>query len=113
LDHLRHDTGYSSVLWISEWPSIDATPSFLHALIFAPGIRRSLCVVARPLGPAQALREIRKEKVDYITDREQDPGGLLGTRRAMCSIWGVMLAMILPRSLPSPRPGCRMGVSCR
>lgn len=70
-DYLRHDTGFSSVLWISEWPSIDAAPSFLHALIFAPGIRRSLSLVARPLGAAQALREIRKEKVDYITDREQ------------------------------------------
>ena len=70
-DYLRHDTGYSTVLWISEWPSIDAAPPFLHALIFAPGIRRSLSLIARPLGAAQALREIRKEKVDYITDREQ------------------------------------------
>lgn len=70
-DHLRHDTGYSTVLWISQWPSIETGPSFLHALIFDPGIRRSLCLIARPLGPGQALREIRKEKVDYITDRQQ------------------------------------------
>jgi len=42
-----------------------------------------------------------------------DPGGLLVTRRAMCSIRGVMVVMILPRLLPSPRSGRRLGVSCR
>ena len=31
-----------------------------------------------------------------------DPGGLFVTRRAMCSIRGVMLDMILPRPAPSP-----------
>jgi hypothetical protein len=70
-DHLRHDSGYSCVLWISDWPSAEVAPSFLHALIFAPQIRRSLSLIARPLGSAEAIRQIRKEKVDYLTDRYQ------------------------------------------
>jgi len=33
---LHHDSGYSTVLWISQWPRIEVAPHFLHALIFAP-----------------------------------------------------------------------------
>ena len=66
--YLRHDSGYSAVLWISEWPRIDVAPHFLHALIFAPDIRKSLSLIARPLGTAEALRALRKEKTEAITD---------------------------------------------
>jgi hypothetical protein len=70
-DHLRHDSGYSSVLWISEWPRIEVAPSFLHALIFEQGVRKSLSIVATPMSTAQAMRDIRKEKVEYVTDAAQ------------------------------------------
>ena len=70
-DHLRHDSGVSSVLWLSEWPRIEVPPHFLHALVFTPGVRRTLSIVARPLGSAEALRQIRREKVEYVTDAEQ------------------------------------------
>jgi hypothetical protein len=65
---LHHDSGYSTVLWISQWPRIEVAPHFLHALIFAPDIRKSLCLLARPLGTAEALRALRKEKTEAITD---------------------------------------------
>lgn len=71
-DHLRHDSGYSAVLWISEWPRIDVAPHFLHALVFLPDVRKSLSIVAKPLGTAEALRAIRKEKVDYLTEAQQN-----------------------------------------
>lgn len=67
-DYLRHDSGYSTVLWISEWPRIDVAPDFLHSVIFAPGVRRSLCIIARPLSTQMALRQIRKEKTEAIAD---------------------------------------------
>jgi len=70
-DHLRHDAAFSTVLWISEWPRIDSHPSFLHPLIFEQGVRKSLSIVARPLGTSEALRSIRKEKVEYITEQQQ------------------------------------------
>lgn len=66
--YVRHDSGYSSVLWISEWPRIEVAPHFLHALVFAPDIRKSLSLIARPLGTAEALRALRKEKTEAITD---------------------------------------------
>jgi hypothetical protein len=70
-DHLRHDSGYSTVLWISDWPAADVPPSFLHSLIFTAGVRRTLSIIARPLGAQEAMRQIRKEKVDYLTDARQ------------------------------------------
>jgi hypothetical protein len=66
--YLHHDSGYSTVLWISEWPRIEVAPHFLHALIFAPDIRKSLSLLARPLGTVEALRALRKEKTEAITD---------------------------------------------
>jgi hypothetical protein len=56
------------VLWISEWPRIEVAAHFLHALVFAPDIRKSLSLVARPIGTAEALRALRKEKTEAITD---------------------------------------------
>jgi len=69
--YLRHDSGFSTVLWISEWPRLDVSPNFLHSVVFAQGVRRSLSLVAHPLGANQALRQIRKEKTEAITDSAQ------------------------------------------
>lgn len=71
-DHLRHDSGFSAVLWISEWPRIDVAPHFLHSLVFLPGIRKSISMVAKPLATGDALRAIRKEKVEYLTEAQQN-----------------------------------------
>jgi len=67
---LRHDSGYSTVIWISEWPRVEVAPHFLHALIFAPDIRKSLSLLARPLGTADALKALRKEKTEAVTDAQ-------------------------------------------
>lgn len=65
------DTSASAVLWISEWPRSDAFPNFLHPLVLAPGVRRSLSLIARPIPVAEARREIRRQKVNYISDADQ------------------------------------------
>jgi hypothetical protein len=70
-DCLRHDSAWSSVLWISEWPRIDVPPDFLHPVIFAPGVRRTLSVIARPRPSEEALRQIRKEKTEAVADQAQ------------------------------------------
>lgn len=70
-DHLRHDTGCSAVLWISEWPRVEVPSFFLHALVFQPGIRKTLSITATPLTTAQAMRDIRKAKVESLTDSAQ------------------------------------------
>jgi hypothetical protein len=70
-DHLRHDSGFSAVLWVSQWPRIDVPPHFLHALAFAPGVRKTISITATPLSTAAAMRDIRKAKVEYLTDAAQ------------------------------------------
>jgi hypothetical protein len=70
-DHLRHDSAFSAVLWISEWPRIDVPPHFLHALAFAPGVRKTISITVTPLSTTAAMRDIRKAKVEYLTDAAQ------------------------------------------
>src|ERR1035437_5755814 len=70
-EYLRHDSAFSAVLWISEWPRIDVPPDFLHHLIFAPDVRRTLSMVARPLPTDDALRQIRKEKTEAVAAAAQ------------------------------------------
>ena len=69
--YLRHDSGFSTVLWISEWPRQNVAPNFLHPVLFAQGVRRSLSLVAHPLGANEALKQIRKEKTEAVTDSAQ------------------------------------------
>jgi hypothetical protein len=70
-DHMRHDSAWSSVMWISEWPRIDVPPDFLYPLIFAPGVRKTLSILARPLSSEVALRQLRKEKTEAAADQNQ------------------------------------------
>jgi hypothetical protein len=70
-DHLRHDTGYSAVLWVRDWPRTEAPTFFLHALLFQPGIRKTISLTLEPLSVEQAMRDIRKAKVEYVTDAAQ------------------------------------------
>jgi Putative type VII ESX secretion system translocon, EccE len=67
-DCLRHDSGWSAVLWIAEWPRVEVPAHFLHGLVFVPEVRRSICLIARPLGGAEAVRQIRREKTEMLTD---------------------------------------------
>ena len=70
-DRLRHDSAWSQVLWVSEWPRITVPADFLHPLIFAPGVRRRLSLFARPLATDVALRQIRREKTGAVADSAQ------------------------------------------
>ncbi len=70
-DHLQHDTACSAVLWISEWPRVDAPTFFLHSLIFQPDIRKTVSLALEPIPVDTAIREIRKAKVEYLTDAAQ------------------------------------------
>jgi hypothetical protein len=70
-DCLRHDSAWSTVLWIAEWPRIDVPPDFLHPIVFAPGVRRTLSLTARPRPSDEALRQIRKEKTEAVADQAQ------------------------------------------
>ncbi|MDQ0375951.1 SCO6880 family protein [Cellulomonas humilata] len=68
LDHLRTDAGLHVVYWISEWPRADVHPGFLSPLLLAAGVRRTMSIVAQPLTTAEAMRAVRKARVEYQTD---------------------------------------------
>ena len=69
--HVRHDTGHSAVLWVSEWPRVAAPPHFLHSLVFQPGIRKTISMTYEPIPADEAIRDIRRAKVEYATDAAQ------------------------------------------
>ncbi|HEY1713108.1 MAG TPA: SCO6880 family protein [Solirubrobacteraceae bacterium] len=70
-DRIHHDSGWSRVLWISEWPRTEAPAHFLHRLVFARGVRKTLCLSVRPKNNDEALRAIRKEQTDIEADQRQ------------------------------------------
>lgn len=71
-DHfLADDSAHTAVLWISEWPRSEVLPTFLHPLILKAGVHKSFSLVARPVSAREAMRAIRRQKVDYLTDADQ------------------------------------------
>jgi hypothetical protein len=69
-DRLRHDSGWSQVLWISEWPRIAVAPTSSTRSSSPPGCR-TICLLARPLATDLALRHIRREKSEAVADSAQ------------------------------------------
>lgn len=69
--NLRTDTGHHAVLWISEWPRSMVFPGFLAPLVLSSGIGRALSLIYTPLRTDQASRDIRKKKVEHISDAAQ------------------------------------------
>lgn len=71
-DHfVADDHANTAVLWISEWPRSDVPPGFLHPLILKAGIHKSFSLIAHPVPSREAVRSIRRQKVDYLTDAQQ------------------------------------------
>ncbi|GAA3844718.1 hypothetical protein KACC15558_26310 [Brevibacterium ammoniilyticum] len=70
-DRLRTDSGWHTVLWISEWPRSLTYPGFLAPIILAGGIRRAFTLLCDPLRADQAARDVRKRKTEHISDQAQ------------------------------------------
>ncbi|GAT74063.1 integral membrane protein [Microbacterium sp. HM58-2] len=68
---LRTDSAHHAVLWISEWPRSLVYPGFLAPLLLSTGIQRSFSLLCTPMRSDLAARDIRKKKVEHISDRAQ------------------------------------------
>lgn len=68
---LRTDSAYHAVLWVSEWPRSMVYPGFLAPVLLSTGIQRSFSLLCTPMRSDQAARDIRKKKVEYISDQAQ------------------------------------------
>ncbi|MPV35934.1 SCO6880 family protein [Georgenia subflava] len=69
--HLRSDSSYHCVLWISEWPRSLVYPGFLAPVLLASGVRRTFTMLFTPVRADLAARDIRKKKTEYISDAAQ------------------------------------------
>ncbi len=68
---LRTDSAHHAVLWISEWPRSLVYPGFLSPVLLSTGIQRSFSLICTPMRSDQAARDIRKKKVEHISDQAQ------------------------------------------
>lgn len=69
--HLRSDSAYHCVVWISEWPRSMVHPGFLSPVLLSSGIHRAFSLICTPLRTDQAARDIRRKKTEYISDAAQ------------------------------------------
>lgn len=69
--HLRTDSAYHAVLWISEWPRSLVYPTFLSPVLLSTGVQRSMSLICTPMRTDQAARDIRKKKTEYVSDAAQ------------------------------------------
>lgn len=70
-DRIRTDSAFHAVLWVSEWPRSLVYPGFLSPVLLSSGIQRSFSLLCTPLRTDQAARDIRKKKVEHISDAAQ------------------------------------------
>ncbi|WP_104190451.1 SCO6880 family protein [Cryobacterium sp. Y82] len=70
-DHLRTDSAFHAVLWISEWPRSQVFPGFLSPLVFTNGILRTVSLHYLPVRADEAARDLRKKKTELISDAHQ------------------------------------------
>ena len=68
---LRTDSAHHAVLWVSEWPRSLVYPGFLSPVLLSTGIQRSFSLLCTPLRSDAAARDIRKKKVEHISDQAQ------------------------------------------
>ncbi|GAA1491024.1 SCO6880 family protein [Brachybacterium sacelli] len=68
---LRTDSAHHAVLWVSEWPRSMVYPGFLSPVLLSTGIQRSFSLICTPMRSDQAARDIRKKKVENISNHAQ------------------------------------------
>jgi hypothetical protein len=66
--HLRTDSGAHATYWVVQWPRSEVHPAFLEPLLVSANATRTVSVIAEPITTAQALREIRRAKVEHAAD---------------------------------------------
>lgn len=68
---LRTDSAYHAVYWVAEWPRAHVAPAFLQPLLLAPGAARTFSLLIEPLPTTDAMRDIRRAKVELVADAAQ------------------------------------------
>ncbi len=67
-DHIATDSAVHATYWVVNWPRTETSPGFLHQLVFAAGIRRTLSLFYEPKPLDGALRDVQRRKSSVIAD---------------------------------------------
>jgi len=68
---IHTDSAWHAVLWISQWPQSLVYPGFLAPVLLTGGMRRAFTILYRPVRHDEAARDIRKKKVEHLSDAAQ------------------------------------------
>lgn len=66
--HVRTDSVFHQVLWISDWPRFDTHPAFLAPLLLPAGAAVTTALIYEPIPTPVALRQIGRDKVAQTSD---------------------------------------------
>lgn len=66
--HVRTDSVFHQVLWISDWPRFDTHPAFLAPLLLPAGATVTTALIYEPIPAQVALRQIGRDKVAQTSD---------------------------------------------
>ncbi|RMI46768.1 SCO6880 family protein [Streptomyces triticirhizae] len=67
-DHLVTDTACHTTYWVHDWPRTESHAGFLHQVLFAPGVRRTVSLTYRPSSIDAALRDVQRRKASVVAD---------------------------------------------
>lgn len=66
--HVRTDSVFHQVIWISDWPRFDTHPAFLAPLLLPAGATVTTALIYEPIPTPVALRQIGRDKVAQTSD---------------------------------------------
>jgi hypothetical protein len=69
-DHYQSDGALHATYWISAWPRIDVSPTFMDSLLGPSGAVRAVAVTFEPLAPERSTREVEAAITRDRADRE-------------------------------------------
>lgn len=66
--YLRTDSGVHATYWVVQWPRSEVHTAFLQPLIVSGTATRTVTLIAEPVPTTQALKEIRRARVEHAAD---------------------------------------------
>ncbi|MEV6209556.1 SCO6880 family protein [Kitasatospora sp. NPDC051914] len=67
-DHISTDSAHHSTYWVENWPRTETNAGFLHQVLFASGMRRTISLSYEPKDLDSAMRDVRRKKASVIAD---------------------------------------------
>ncbi|MFB7950040.1 SCO6880 family protein [Kitasatospora phosalacinea] len=67
-DHISTDSAHHTTYWVENWPRTETNPGFLHQVMFASGVRRTVSLAYEPKDLDAAMRDVQRKKASVIAD---------------------------------------------